>query len=47
MLNTLPRTALPTGEPLLEVDDLHTHFDTLTGPARSVDGVSYSGPARR
>jgi len=42
MLNTLPRTALPTGEPLLEVDDLHTHFDTLTGPARSVDGVSYT-----
>ena len=35
-------TALATGEPLLEVDDLHTHFDTLTGPARAVDGVSYT-----
>ena len=31
-----------TGEVLLEVDDLRTHFDTLSGPARSVDGVSYT-----
>ncbi|MFZ3117662.1 MAG: ABC transporter ATP-binding protein, partial [Variovorax sp.] len=38
----MSRVALATGEPLLEVDDLRTHFDTLTGPARSVDGVSYT-----
>ncbi|HEY4068774.1 MAG TPA: ABC transporter ATP-binding protein [Burkholderiaceae bacterium] len=37
-----PRSALATGEPLLEVMDLHTHFDTLSGPARAVDGVSYT-----
>ncbi|MBI3368014.1 MAG: ABC transporter ATP-binding protein [Burkholderiales bacterium] len=27
--------------PLLEIDNLHTHFDTLSGTVRSVDGVSY------
>ncbi|CAN5594563.1 ABC transporter ATP-binding protein [soil metagenome] len=41
-MSPMSRTALPTGEPLLEVDDLRTHFDTMTGPARSVDGVSYT-----
>jgi peptide/nickel transport system ATP-binding protein len=41
-MNTMSRVALAVGEPLLEVDDLRTHFDTLTGPARSVDGVSYT-----
>jgi len=41
-MTTMSRDALATGEPLLEVQDLHTHFDTLTGPARSVDGVSYT-----
>lgn len=40
--NAMSRARLKIGEPLLEVDDLHTHFDTLTGPARSVDGVSYT-----
>jgi peptide/nickel transport system ATP-binding protein len=39
---TLSPVALATGEPLLEVDKLHTQFETLTGPARSVDGVSYT-----
>ncbi|MFJ1252649.1 ABC transporter ATP-binding protein [Cupriavidus sp. CuC1] len=42
MTMTMSRVALATGEPLLEVDDLRTHFDTLTGPARSVNGVSYT-----
>jgi peptide/nickel transport system ATP-binding protein len=28
-------------EVLLEIDDLRTHFDTLAGTVRSVDGVSY------
>ena len=41
-MSPLSRLPLATGEPLLEVDDLRTHFDTLTGPARSVDGVSYT-----
>ena len=39
---SLSRVPLAVGEALLEVDDLHTHFDTLSGPARSVDGVSYT-----
>jgi peptide/nickel transport system ATP-binding protein len=30
-----------TAAPLLEVDNLSTHFDTLAGTVRSVDGVSY------
>lgn len=41
-MKTLSRIALSAGEPLLEVDGMCTHFDTLTGPARSVDGVSYT-----
>jgi len=28
--------------PLLEVDDLRTYFDTLSGTVRSVDGISYT-----
>ncbi len=36
------RTSLSTGEPLLEVRELRTHFDTLAGPVRSVDGVSFT-----
>ena len=40
------RTAPPAnkghGEVLLEVDNLYTRFDTLDGPARAVDGVSYT-----
>ncbi len=28
--------------PLLEIDDLHTHFDTDAGLVRAVDGVSYA-----
>lgn len=32
----------PTGEVILEVDQLYTYFDTINGPARAVDGVSYT-----
>jgi len=39
---TPSRKALPPGTPLLDVQDLHVRFDTLTGPARSVNGVSYT-----
>ncbi len=42
MSRAMSRVTPATGEPLLEVEDLHTHFDTLTGPARSVNGVSYT-----
>ena len=37
-------TSMPDGgraAPLLEVDDLRTHFDTVAGTVRSVDGVSW------
>ena len=44
---TMSRLPLAAGEPLLEVDGLHTCFDTLTGPARSVEGVSYTVRAGR
>ncbi|MEO8527040.1 MAG: ABC transporter ATP-binding protein [Caldimonas sp.] len=33
--------APPGAAPLLEVDDLRTHFDTVAGTVRSVDGVSW------
>ncbi|MFM9921604.1 ABC transporter ATP-binding protein [Variovorax sp. H27-G14] len=47
MTNTLPHTTLAPGEPLLEVDNLRTHFHTLAGVVRSVDGVSYTVRAGR
>jgi peptide/nickel transport system ATP-binding protein len=40
--NARPRMPATVGEPLLEVNNLSTYFDTLTGPARSVDGVSFT-----
>ena len=36
-----PERTMEVAPPLLEVDDLHTHFDTLGGTVRSVDGVSW------
>ncbi|MGQ2993112.1 ABC transporter ATP-binding protein [Variovorax sp.] len=47
MTTPLSRVALATGEPLLEVDELRTHFHTLAGVVRSVDGVSYTVRAGR
>ena len=35
------------GTPLLEVDNLSTYFDTVSGTVRSVDGVSYRVEAGR
>ncbi len=32
----------PTSAPLLQVDNLRTYFDTLSGTVRSVDGISYT-----
>jgi peptide/nickel transport system ATP-binding protein len=34
--------AIGAKPPLLEVEDLHTTFDTLVGPVRSVGGVSFT-----
>jgi len=47
MTITMSHTALAPGEPLLEVDNLRTHFHTLAGVVRSVDGVSYTVRAGR
>src|SRR3546814_18031064 len=41
-LEKMSRLPLAIGEPLLEVVDLGTSFDTLAGPARVGDGVSYT-----
>jgi len=46
-MTTIARIPLAPGEPLLEVDGLRTHFDTLSGPVRSVDGVSFTVRAGR
>jgi peptide/nickel transport system ATP-binding protein len=47
MTTPMSHTALAPGEPLLEVDNLRTHFHTLAGVVRSVDGVSYTVRAGR
>ena len=42
-MNTMADTpATTSAAPLLQVDDLRTYFDTLTGTVRSVDGLSYT-----
>ena len=42
-MNTMAdTTATTSAAPLLQVDDLRTYFDTLTGTVRSVDGLSYT-----
>jgi len=46
-MNAPARDMPAAGQPLLEVDDLHVRFDTLDGPARAVDGVSYTVHAGR
>ncbi len=45
--NLLHTTPLEPGAPVLEVDNLRTHFRTLSGLVRSVDGVSYTVRAGR
>ncbi|VTU17853.1 Stage 0 sporulation protein KD [Variovorax sp. SRS16] len=47
MTQPLSRIALAPDEPLLEVRELRTHFDTLAGTVRSVDGVSLTVCAGR
>ena len=47
MTIAMSHAALAPGEPLLEVDDLRTHFHTPGGVVRSVDGVSYTVRAGR
>jgi len=42
-----PATAVAPGDVLLEVDNLRTYFDTVSGTVRSVDGVSYQVQAGR
>ncbi len=44
---TVPNPAIAEGEVLLEVDNLRTYFDTVSGTVRSVDGVSYQVQAGR
>ena len=40
---TMAQPATPREDaPLLEVDNLRTYFDTLSGTVRSVDGISYT-----
>ena len=39
---TLTRPDVEAGTPLLEVEDLRTHFLTETGTVRAVDGVSFT-----
>ncbi|VTU34170.1 Stage 0 sporulation protein KD [Variovorax sp. PBS-H4] len=43
----MSRISIADGEPVLEVQDLRTHFDTLAGTVRSVDGVSFTVRAGR
>ena len=40
-------TGTAVAPPLLEIEDLQTHFFTAAGTVRAVDGVSYSGARRR
>ncbi|MCY1516723.1 Oligopeptide transport ATP-binding protein OppD [compost metagenome] len=44
---SFPAAAVAPGDVLLEVDNLRTYFDTVSGTVRSVDGVSYQVRAGR
>ncbi len=41
-MQTAPQPAPATGEPVLELDELRTYFDTRDGVVKAVDGLSFA-----